>query len=221
LRGWSNENNSTGGSYHQLHLTPEFTIEGDYDMRRYVDHYAIPADLSGLRVLDVGTASGYFALECARRGGDVTAIDIWDSTPVAEITTCTDVAIAYVQKNIYDLDASFGAFDLVVCGSLLLHLPDPFGAVTALRRVCAGRLCISSSAPPGSETDERPLCEFVASKAEGGGYYSYWDVSAAALRRMLLTADFARVENEGHFVLISEPGRPPYHTLHAVMTAHA
>ena len=42
---------------HQLNLTPDLRIEGDYDMRRFVDAYAI-ADLSGLKVLDVGTGAG-------------------------------------------------------------------------------------------------------------------------------------------------------------------
>jgi hypothetical protein len=38
---------------HQLNLTPDLRIDGDYDMRRFVDAYAI-ADLSGLKVLGWG-----------------------------------------------------------------------------------------------------------------------------------------------------------------------
>jgi SAM-dependent methyltransferase len=208
-----------GGTYHRLHLTPDLCIEGDYDMRRYVDLYGIPDDLAGLKVLDVGTAAGYFALECARRGGEVVAIDVWDSTPVQAIARCADVPISYVTKSIYDLDRGFGEFDLVVCGSLLLHLPDLFGAVSALRRVCRGRLCVSTACPPDSGTSERPTCDFLGQRGEDGNYYSYWDVSAAALRRMLLLTGFARLDHERHFLLESNEGRHPFAVPHVVMTA--
>src|SRR5215510_6474465 len=76
--------NQEGGTYHQLDLRPDLRVDGHYDMRAYVDAYGIPEDLRGKRVLDVGTSAGYFALECARRGGDVVAIDLWDSTPVQQ-----------------------------------------------------------------------------------------------------------------------------------------
>jgi tRNA (mo5U34)-methyltransferase len=40
---------------------------------------------------------------------------------------------------VYDLSPStVGTFDVVVCGSLLLHLRDPFRALAAVRSVCGG-----------------------------------------------------------------------------------
>lgn len=212
--------NAGGGTYHQLDLLPTLRVEGDYDMRRYVGAYRIPERLDGLRVLDVGTSAGYLALECARRGGSVTAIDIWDATPGGVIGACTDLDVTYVRKSIYDLDASFGEFDVVVCGSLLLHLPDQLGAISALRKVCRGRLCISTACTVDSGTSERALCEFTAARAEEADYYTFWQLSAAALERMLLIAGFARIDNRLHFVLESNEGRRPFSTPHVVMTAH-
>lgn len=70
--------NQKGGTYHQIDLGGGLVVKGEYDMTMYVDSYGIPADLSGRTALDIGTASGFFAFECARRGASVTAIDIWD-----------------------------------------------------------------------------------------------------------------------------------------------
>ena len=210
--------NSNGGTYHELNLTPDLHIEGDYDMRRYVDVYAISENLSGLKVLDVGTAAGYFALECARRGADVMAIDIWDSPPVRDIARYAARRVTYVKKSLYELDASFGQFDIVICGSVLLHLPDLLGAIRALRTVCRGCLCISTACTADSGQSDRPTCDFIALKGEDGDYYTYWLVSEAALRRMLLIGGFVRVANESHFTLTTNEGRHQFSTPHVVMT---
>src|SRR5438270_201044 len=43
------------------------------------------------------------------------------------------------ELNVYDLSpAELGTFDVVVCGSLLLHLRDPVRALEAIRSVCEG-----------------------------------------------------------------------------------
>jgi len=69
VRQLVDEYNRDGISYHKIDLGNGLTIRGEYDMARYVHHYEIPADLTGKTVLDIGTSSGYFAFECARRGG--------------------------------------------------------------------------------------------------------------------------------------------------------
>ena len=41
------------------------------------------------------------------------------------------------QVSVYDLSPeTVGEFDVVVCGSLLLHLRDPLRALNAIRSVC-------------------------------------------------------------------------------------
>lgn len=213
--------NSSGGTYHRLDLGPDLVIEGDYDMARYLKHYHLPESMTGMTVLDVGTASGYFALECHRRGAKVTAIDIWDEDCLlAEVSQNLGLDIRYVKQDLYGVDESFGQFDLVVCGSLLLHLPDPVGAARALRSVTGDRLILATTSTPDSQTATEPICHFYGTPASDGDYSSYWTFSALALERLFLAAGYSRVENVEHFDLDTEPGRPRYSSAHVAFSAY-
>lgn len=212
--------NEQGGTYHRLDFGAGLVIDGDYDMAKYLPHYHLPERLDGMTVLDVGTASGFFAIECERRGAKVTAIDIWDDNCLlVQLSRAFGLEINYVTKNIYELDSSFGGFDLVICGSLLLHLPDPVGAIRALRKVADKRLILSTAAVPESATTDQPVCHFFGQRAADGDYWSYWGFSAQALERMALAAGFSRVDNIEHFDLRSEPGRTPFSTPHVALSA--
>jgi tRNA (mo5U34)-methyltransferase len=89
----------------------------------------IPADLSGMRVLDVGCADGFFSIEMARRGAaEVVAVDPW-AKAVARVAFVRDHfglgAIAPRQGDVYGLDESYGRFDFILALALLYHLEHP------------------------------------------------------------------------------------------------
>jgi FkbM family methyltransferase len=210
------EANRAGGAYHVLRPLPGVVVAGEYDMTPLLPAFHLPDDLANKTVLDVGTASGFFAMECARRGASVTAVDVvlWDSHHWA-IAELMQWDVRRVQRDIYDLEPSFGQFDLVICGSLLLHLPDPLGAIKRLRGVCRARTIVSTSSP--QHDVDGPVCEFIGEQREGGAYWSYWNIGAEALRRMLLAAGFDRVEHQDHFTLTPVPSHPhKWSVLHTV-----
>ena len=211
--------NAAGGSYHHLDFGQGVILRGHYDMGRFVRHYGIPPDLNGQRVLDVGTSTGYFAFECARRGADVVAIDIWEETPVGTIAPLLGLPISYVRRSVYDLNPDFGQFDLVICGSLLLHLPEPFGAIQRIRSVCRGRATVSTACVPDSRTNPDPVCHFDGRKASDGDYWAYWSLGQEALKRMFLAAGFSRIGHVDHFLLETSPGRNRHTVDHVVVTA--
>lgn len=69
--------------YHCIDLGHGIVTKGDFNMDDYLPYYHFPEDMSGMKVLDVGRASGYFSFEFERRGADVTATEIasyldWD-----------------------------------------------------------------------------------------------------------------------------------------------
>ena len=83
----------------------------------------LPADLSGRRLLDAGCGTGALAVEAARRGAEVTAIDISPSLiALANERSPKDLGAGRVDFRVGDmLDATLGQFDHVVAMDSLIH----------------------------------------------------------------------------------------------------
>jgi len=109
---------------------------GRDEMRRTVLDW-LPADLRGRRVLDAGCGTGAFALEAARRGAEVVAVDV---SPTL-VGLARDRAAGQgwgsgrISFQVGDmLDAAHGRFDHVVAMDSLIHyaLPDAVRALAGL-----------------------------------------------------------------------------------------
>ncbi len=61
--------------YHSYYFDNGYSQPGDYDIGRDIASYGFPDDMSGMRVLDVGTGSGWFATYFEQRGAEVTTVD--------------------------------------------------------------------------------------------------------------------------------------------------
>lgn len=216
VAAFAERTNAAGGTYHRLDLGGGVVVEGEYDMDAYLPHYQLPADLTGRTALDVGTASGYFAFELERRGAEVTAMDLYTDAFFGEVRRALGSSASYRQQDIYGLTPAFGQFDLVVCGSLLLHLPDPLGAARALRAVCRGQAVVATYASNDPLIEGRPVLEFLGQKASDGDYYTYWRMTPDALVALLRVAGFARAEVVSRFQL---EGRSGYSSPHVVVHA--
>jgi tRNA (mo5U34)-methyltransferase len=221
LTTFVNEVNRAGGTYHQIDFGSGLVMDGEYDMREYLPRYAFPGSLAGQTALDVGTSSGFFSLEFARRGARaVTAIDISDGVFQRSVFTRVSDRVRYVQKDLFDLDEQFGQFDLVFCGSLLLHIWDQFGALQRLRQVCSGLAVVATGImPPERGCAHFPAAELVGQSAMGGEglYWTTWMPNGQALTRMMLAAGFARAEYKGDFRLRSAAGKHNFDTPHGVV----
>ncbi len=82
----------------------------------------LPDDLAGKQVLDAGCGTGTFAIECARRGAEVVAIDLSPSlVKLAEERMPTDLP-GFVEFRDGDmLGAEKGRFDYVVAIDSVIH----------------------------------------------------------------------------------------------------
>lgn len=62
--------------YHSIDLPGGITTPGMYDYRATLDAFHLPQRMDGLSVLDVGSATGFWAFEFERRGAQVTSVDL-------------------------------------------------------------------------------------------------------------------------------------------------
>ena len=142
---------------------------GDYPRvkwRSFSD--AIPADLSGRTVLDIGCNGGFYAIEMKRRGATrVLAVD----TDERYLTQARFAAgrcgqeIEFRQLSVYDVGALAERFDVVLFMGVLYHLRHPLLALDLIREHVADDLLVFQSMQRGSEA--------VAPVAQD---YDFWDL---------------------------------------------
>jgi SAM-dependent methyltransferase len=69
--------------YHSVELENGIVTPGDYDYRNSLNGFHFPDNMIGMKVLDVGSATGFFAFEFERRGANVVSVELpslteWD-----------------------------------------------------------------------------------------------------------------------------------------------
>jgi tRNA (mo5U34)-methyltransferase len=69
--------------YHTIDLGKGLVTPGDYDYRHLLPAFGFPDRMEGMRVMDVGSATGFFAFEFERRGANVVSVELpsladWD-----------------------------------------------------------------------------------------------------------------------------------------------
>lgn len=61
--------------YHSYHFSNGFRIRGDYNIGENIEEYGFPDDMTGMKVLDIGTGGGWFAFYFEQHGAEVTTVD--------------------------------------------------------------------------------------------------------------------------------------------------
>ncbi|MBK8639541.1 MAG: magnesium protoporphyrin IX methyltransferase [Chromatiaceae bacterium] len=99
------------------------TVRAGRDRMRDLLLNWLPEDLSGKRLLDAGCGTGALAVEAARRGAQVVAIDVAPTLiELARERIPLDLAPGAVEFRVGDmLDPALGEFDHVVAMDSLIH----------------------------------------------------------------------------------------------------
>jgi tRNA (mo5U34)-methyltransferase len=200
-----------GPWFHNLDLdgvmtAPEHSL-GDHP-REYFERFAhaIPDDLDGKTVLDIGCNAGFYSIEMKRRGASrVVAIDIEEAclaqAQFAAMVTETDIELR--KMSVYDVAALREAFDIVLFMGVLEHLRHPLLALDTIREcVVRGTLIFQSTlrgaADDGLSADDDAALHFVENEP-GNDDDRCWIPNAACVEAMLKSAGFrvtARLDAE-------------------------
>ncbi|MBU3724022.1 MAG: magnesium protoporphyrin IX methyltransferase [Burkholderiaceae bacterium] len=99
------------------------TVRAGRDRMRSTLLSYLPADLSGLRLLDAGCGTGALSVEAAKRGADVVAIDLSPTlVNLARERTPADIGKGNIEFLSGDMfDPALGEFDVVVGMDSLIH----------------------------------------------------------------------------------------------------
>lgn len=100
------------------------TVRAGRDQMRATLLDWLPVDLRGARVLDAGCGTGAFAVDAARRGAEVVAVDLSPTLiGLAHERAPTDLGTGRVEFRVGDMSeaAAQGPFDYVVAMDSLIH----------------------------------------------------------------------------------------------------
>jgi tRNA (mo5U34)-methyltransferase len=163
-----------GPWFHNLRIdgvetAPEHFL-GDYPAVKWKAFaHAIPADLTGKSVLDIGCNGGFYSIEMKRRGAArVLGIDS-DTDYLAQArfaADALDLDIAFHELSVYDVGALGEDFDIVLFMGVLYHLRHPLLALDLIREHVARDLLVFQSMQRGS-AEARPV----------EPDYAFWDTA--------------------------------------------
>ena len=175
--------------------------------------HAVPADLTGKTVLDIGCNGGFYSLEMKRRGAArVVGID-FDADYLAQARFAAEVEqldIEFREMSVYDVAALGERFDVVFFIGVLYHLRHPLLALDLIHAHVTRDLLVFQSMQRGDPAmpavaEDYPFSETAV--FEQPGYpkmhfieqsYSqdntnWWTPNRACAAAMLRSAGFAIV----------------------------
>jgi tRNA (mo5U34)-methyltransferase len=128
---------------------------GDYPAMKFRNFaHALPADLTGKTVLDIGCNGGFYSMEMKRRGASrVLGVD-FDEDYLAQARFAAEVAgldIEFQRLSVYDVARLGEKFDVVVFMGVLYHLRHPLLALDLIYEHVAGDLMLFQSMQRGEE----------------------------------------------------------------------
>ena len=216
-----------GPWFHNLNLggvqtAPQHFL-GDYPRvkwQRFAD--ALPADLRGRTVLDIGCNGGFYAIEMKRRGAarvvgiDSEALYLAQARFAAEVS---GVELELHQLSVYDVAELGETFDLVLFMGVLYHLRHPLLALDLIHEHVARDLLVFQSMQRGSDqvvpvAPDYPFWEtgifnqpgfprlHFLEQAYAGDPTNYWVPNRACSEALLRSAGFEIIRHPEEEVFI-------------------
>jgi tRNA (mo5U34)-methyltransferase len=220
--------------FHNLHLpdgtqtAPNHPL-GDFPAFKWRQMAAhLPADLTGWTALDLGCNAGYYAIELARRGARVVALDkdphfLAQAAWVVEQFALGD-RIEIRRGQVYDLARWTERFDLVLFLGVFYHLRYPLLGLDLVAERAKRLLLFQTLTMPGTAVadtpedqdfnDREPLAEagwpkmaFIEKKL-AGDITNWWAPNHAGVEALLRSSGLRVLSRPGHEMYLCEPAHP-------------
>ena len=224
-----------GPWFHNIELNGVWTAPqhflGDYPAVKWRSFAgAIPQDLTGKSVLDIGCNGGFYSIEMKKRGAArVLGIDS-DDDYLAQARFAADVTghdIEFRKLSVYDVGALSERFDVVLFMGVLYHLRHPLLALDLIHAHVAKNLFVFQSMQRGSR-DIDPVQEnytfWQTEHFDRPGYpkmhfiehryaddpTNWWAPNAAAVEAMLRSSGFEILQHPEDEVYVCRRLEAPY-----------
>ena len=183
------------------------------------------SDLAGKRVLELGPATGALTFYMERMGAEVVSFEAGfdvsiDTLPVkgedlyqARLQTMQETidrnhdawwylhrtlgsSATFVQGNIYDMPADLGTFDVTVVGAILLHLREPWGALSQAAQRTTEAMIVTEPLQDDLDPPETNIMRFSPSAEHH--LTNWWSIYPGAVVSMLARLGFGQTETTMH-----------------------
>lgn len=197
---------TTGSWWHSIDLGQGRITPGVHTQEELHDNYrrfALPENLGGKRVLDMGCWDGFYSFESERRGATVVAVDCWRPENFFTARAALGSGVEFHELSVYEaMPERLGTFDVVLFLGVLYHLRHPLLALERICELTKEVAVIESHVVDNLFPTDKPIMEFYEEDELGGQFDNWWGPNRACLTRMLRAAGFARTE-----VVRTEPAR--------------
>jgi len=221
-----------------VHTAPNHFL-GDYPAFKWRNfENAIPSDLRGRSVLDIGCNAGFYSIEMKKRGADrVVGID-FDEVYLEQARFAAEVNeldIEFRELSVYDVGALGEKFDVVIFMGVLYHLRHPLLALDLIREHVVKDLIVFQSMQRGSDrifetaadypfeekeifNDQDFPCAYFIEKKYSKDPTNWWIPNRSCAEAMLRSAGFKIVGHPEDEVYICKAD-PEYRESGAVYPA--
>jgi len=214
--------------YHKIELPYDIVTPGWAPINPAA--YGIPDDMSGRRVLDIGSWDGYWTFEALKRGAkEVFAIDdfsdylgslnqsdrkAWESFDLCRSALgYSEDVCKRIEMSVYDIsETNLGIFDTVFFFGTVYHLRHPLLALDKISAVCTRDIYVESAILDDFSPyrgglghgypGRQTIMEFYPGKQYGNNETNWWAPTLFCLMSMTYAAGFAKVDG---WKLIEKP----------------
>ncbi len=211
--------------YHAFELPDGRVLPGAWDLRGHETAYLGGVDVAGKRVLELGPATGYLTFYMERMGAEVISFEAGfdvsiDMLPVKGrddpegkrrvmqdtidrnhdawwyLHRTLGSSAKFVQGSIYDMPADLGTFDITLVGAILLHLREPWGALSQAAQRTTETMIVTEPLQDDRHDPGSNIMRFSPSAEHH--VTNWWSIYPGAVVSMLSRLGFGLTETTMH-----------------------